>query len=559
MTHRRLTDLSFEKILMNGISDMVFVMNVLDHSVFTYEFLNQAAMNNMNLTKDILGQKIHDVFPDERGDYLTNYYQQVLDTEKPVIYEDSYKSTSKETHYSKTELIPLFDENNKCTQIVGTIKNITHKKLDDMKKDKAWEDITDSHKRYQSLYNNNSDAIFTIDLDGQVIHGNMAVETLTGYAPLEFKGTSIYSLLISSKIDHVKKSFSQATDGKTKLCQTAIIHKNGMEIGVSLKITPLIIDKNIIGIYFILRDMTEFLISKRKLRENEEHFRIITENTNDLITLLDNKGDILYASPSYERILGINADKFVGKPFSNNIIPYFRHRLNRTIEESIKNGSEFKFQFKQYDQQEKQIWCEANGTPIFDNNNKTKRMVVLTRNIHLNKVFEEKLTFYAHHDSLTALPNRTLFNSKFEKTLESAQKNQGNIALLMLDIDHFKVINDTMGHDTGDQVIKEFGRRVNKVIRSKDMVARLGGDEFVVLLPRIELKDTPINLAKSILELIHKPWIINGYTFDVTTSIGIAMAPANMASQHSLMIDADLALYEAKKTGKNIYKIKFTS
>jgi diguanylate cyclase (GGDEF)-like protein len=229
--------------------------------------------------------------------------------------------------------------------------------------------------------------------------------------------------------------------------------------------------------------------------------------------------------------------------------------LRQEILHSLRNAEPFNIELRQYNYDGNPVWCEASGTPVFDNQNNLKYMVVLTRDIQLRKQYNVKLEQLALHDYLTGLPNRPLFNREIKHALHDFQVKQDGLAVIMMDIDKFKSINDKLGHDIGDEVIKEFAKRVSKTIRKNDMVARLGGDEFIVLLPSIRSSENAIKIAENIKQTMQEPWNIKGYELQVTTSMGIALAPPEGATKYILLKTADQAMYEAKKDGRNTYKI----
>lgn len=184
--------------------------------------------------------------------------------------------------------------------------------------------------------------------------------------------------------------------------------------------------------------------------------------------------------------------------------------------------------------------------------------ILLYRDITMQKENEERLKHHALQDSLTGLPNRRHFRGRLMEALEEFHENKDGLAVIMLDIDHFKTINDSMGHDVGDSVIEEFGKRVQRNIRDNDVVARLGGDEFVILLPNIGSVNHAVTVVDNIQKSVQEPWHINGHSPAVRTSVGIAMDPIN-ASGFSKLKNADLALYEAKGAGRDAYKIRVIS
>lgn len=540
---------------MDGISDMVFVMHVEGDSEFIYDFVNRAALDGVGMTHQDLGKSIQEVCSPEYAAFLKEQYQKVIITRDSVTFEDTYMASDHD-HYSETTLTPLFDDDNRFTQIVAVVKDITAERRAEIQMNKVLNHLEESKKRYQSLFHHNSDAVMSLDLKGRITNGNVMVEHVTGYTPVELIGSKLNRLVVDEDANLIKRLFMEAVAGTTEKSRLAIQNKAGGRVELSLKVTPLIIDEEVIGIYVILKDITDIIKAHHKLEESEERFRIIAENANDLISLINHKGEIIYASPSYKDILGFDNKEYEGKLFLYNIHPDDRNHLEKKIIRSIKDGQPFTATYKQFNHENVPVWSQTHGTPVYDNQNNFKHMVIVTRDISLQKEYEAKLEHFALHDSLTGLPNRRLFKERLGEALEAMQTNRSSLAVILMDVDHFKNINDEMGHDIGDGVIEEFGKRVNRTLRHNDMVARLGGDEFVIFLPEIESADEAVRVAKKIQNAMAEPWNIYGKSLHVTTSMGIAMAPSEGASTFSMLKNADIALYEAKDSGRNSYKLR---
>ncbi|WP_138417447.1 sensor domain-containing protein [Aquibacillus sediminis] len=436
------------------------------------------------------------------------------------------------------------------------VKDITDEKQAKLETEKTLEYLEESKQRYKSLFHHNSDAIFSLDLSGIVTNANTAVQQVTQYKRKELFGLSFSTLVVEKDQSTYHDLLNQAKDGETGFAQLRLINKVGETVTVSVKVTPLIIDGTLFGMYGILRDITDFVEAQKRLAESEERFRIITENAHDLISLIDDSGTIIYCSPSYQQILGFDNHEYEGNLFLHNIHPDDTSRINEVILKSINSGELFTVQFRQYNHEGDWVWSESNGTPVFDKHNRFKHLVVLTRDITIQKEYEERLEYFAHHDPLTGLPNRRYFRECLTEEVNKVSENQQRLAVMMMDIDHFKMINDTWGHDIGDWVIEEFGKRLQQSVREHDMVGRLGGDEFVILLPEVESELVAATIAQSIHQTMQRRWQKDGQTFEVTTSIGIALAPPGGATEFAILKCADNALYDAKEAGRNTYKIK---
>lgn len=227
-----------------------------------------------------------------------------------------------------------------------------------------------------------------------------------------------------------------------------------------------------------------------------------------------------------------------------------------------------------YEENGEKFFVETRLSPLLDKKGSVGRIVAVVRDITQERMallnakemidslaeskecYVSKLKYFAYHDALTELPNRLLFKERFDMAKKRFQINNNDLALIILDIDHFKLINDTYGHDTGDAVIKEFGIRIKAAIRNHDTVARLGGDEFVILLSTIQSADNALEIAERIIHTIGQPWELNGQKLTITTSMGIAIASSHPDfTEIDLMKKADIALYQAKESGRNCYKL----
>ncbi|MEC5424162.1 PAS domain S-box protein [Virgibacillus sp. C22-A2] len=543
-----------QRVLMEGIQNMLFVIKV--DSNFTYEFLNRAAMEGTGLNQDVLGKPIDEVYPDAPATFLYEQYRKAVSSRKVTTYEDSYMSPKGFLSFSETTLTPLFDNKENCTHIVAVVKDITNEKWAESEIKKSKDILLENKQKYQSLYDYNLDAIITIDLNGNITATNLAAESISQFSSAEVTGTSFKSYVIPEHIELVNERFQLAAGGTSQQLRMAITNKSGNKMNIIAKFTPIITNNKVTGIYGIYKDITEQENTLRQLKESEELFRIIAENASDLITLLDKRGQIIYVSPSYKDILGFDNEEYENKHFLHNVYKDDQEMINDGISTAVKDRKPCKLKFRQLNNAGDWIWSELTGTPVYDELNNFNHMVVLTRDITFQKEYEARLRYVAMHDALTGLPNRRFFNEQITKAVDSFNDKKDGLAVLMIDIDYFKTINDTFGHDIGDLVIEEFGKRISGCIRDDDMAARLGGDEFVILLHGVGAKVNATSIAEKVFTCMRDVWNFGGTALEVTTSIGIAVAPLEGTTELQLLKNADLALYEAKESGRNKYKIK---
>jgi diguanylate cyclase (GGDEF)-like protein len=200
------------------------------------------------------------------------------------------------------------------------------------------------------------------------------------------------------------------------------------------------------------------------------------------------------------------------------------------------------------------VWIAISGEPIFDSSGAFKGYRGVGKEISERKQDEERIQFLANHDALTSLANRAMFGEVLNIAIQNARRYNRSFAVLFIDLDGFKIINDTLGHDAGDKLLQEMGGRLTQTVRSSDVVARLGGDEFVVLVQEVAEPKQVAAVARKILSALAKPMDMQGQECRVTASIGICMYPSEAQDEKALMKNADIAMYRAKEDGKNNYK-----
>ena len=198
-------------------------------------------------------------------------------------------------------------------------------------------------------------------------------------------------------------------------------------------------------------------------------------------------------------------------------------------------------------------WVESMCIPIYDENDQMIGALGINRDITGRVLEAERLHHLAHYDQLTKIPNRHLLLEIIKHLISQSERNKGSFALLYIDLDKFKTINDTKGHAFGDQVLIEAATRLKQSIRKSDTVARVGGDEFVVLLENITSKDKISAMAGDLIEAINKPFVINAEEFEMSCSVGIAIYPDKGTTTDALFAAADIAMYKAKEKGRNTY------
>jgi len=301
-------------------------------------------------------------------------------------------------------------------------------------------------------------------------------------------------------------------------------------------------------------------ISRRKrneaaLRESEERFRSLSGLSSDRFWEQDDQYRFTSLTGAGSQVYGQTAQLLVGKT------RWELNYVNMTAEDwaahiaTLEARRPFRdLELCRLDENGKKVWVSVSGEPVFDPSGTFTGYRGVGKDIAERKQDEERIQHLASHDALTSLPNRVLFSEVLNMAIQSAQRNNRKFAMLFIDLDRFKVINDTLGHAAGDKLLREMGARIKETLRTSDIVARLGGDEFVVLVQEVGEAAQVETVARKILSTLIKPMVISGQECRVSASIGICMYPADAQEEQSLMKHADTAMYWAKQSGGNGYR-----
>ncbi len=454
--------------------------------------------------------------------------------------------------YIEVSCSPIRNEKGEIEGSVHIIKDITQRKKDEEERKLAAE-------RIQDLYNKAPAGYHSLDKDGLFVQINDTELAWLGYSREEIIGKKRFSDIITDEgRETFKKNFPILKErGWVKDLEFDVVRKNGSRMSVVASSTAI---KDEYGNFLSSRstifDVTETRQLQRDIAESEKKYRTILEEMNDAYFELDLAGKITMANNTTCRMLLTTKEELIGKSSEYYVSGDEAKTLLASFKSIYETGTPSKgMVFSAIRKDGRMFYAEISVSPMRNEKGEFVGFRCVGRDVSERVELQNKIAKMAMHDSLTNLPNRSLLYDRFNIAQGQAERGNRKMALMELDLDHFKLINDTMGHAAGDELLQAVALRLTSVVRKSDTVARLGGDEFAVLLPEISRIDDVAVTAGKILAAFQQPFTIEGTELTVTTSIGIAIYPDNGATIDKLLEAADTAMYDVKGHGRNNYEL----
>lgn len=397
--------------------------------------------------------------------------------------------------------------------------------------------------------------------EGRLIYANPKLAEIFGYTreeieripPLDLVAPQDHAMVIENlrrRLDGEEEDVAYSFHGRRKNGSVVEVAVHGRRAAITDK--PAIIG--------VLLDVTAQHRAIAALRDSETMLREITTMMGEAVYALDREGHVIFINPAAEKLLGWSREELLGhhgheafhykrpdgSPFPRQECPVFK-----TIQTGRTYRSEDDFMVRK---DGSFMPVTLVSTPLL-REGAIVGSVAAFHDITERRQAMERIQYLAHYDVLTDLPNRRLLEDRLEQALVRARRNRQPLAVMFLDLDRFKQINDTLGHDQGDELLKAVAQRLTAVVRQEDTVSRLGGDEFVVVLPEITSAGDAEIVAQKIVEAIRSPLKLAGQELHVTTSVGLAVYPQDGEDIVSLMKNADSAMYLAKEGGRDRYCI----
>lgn len=531
------------KTLIDAMPDLVFFK---DRSS-TFLGGNKAFVEFCGLPEEgFIGKTDAQLFAEASAAAFLEMDQQVLSSKQAqrrdewVSYPDGHRVLL------DTLKVPLFDSADELTGVLGVSRDITEHRL-----------MSGQLSLVNAMVDHSLDPLICTspELNFRIVYANAAAIKHFGISAAELYQTHIQDWDLDFPLQRLQSRWSQLGEQR-HLDKTHHTLRDGKVIPVEVSSRAFTFQERPYLIT-VFKDLRTRIGYEEAVKSAEQRSRLLLENTNEGIFGLDTEGTTVFINPAAAKMLGYTVEELIGvkshhlihhsyadgSPMSADqcqMLQPVRDGVSYRVETDVlwrKDGTSFPVEY----------W----SSPIVEGD-QIVGAVVTFHDITHRKDAEEKIRYLAFHDALTGLPNRRLFMDRFEQELKHERRSGSISALLLMDIDHFKEVNDTLGHPCGDQLLSEIANRIGGALREGDTFARLGGDEFAILQSDIQSMSDIAALAEKVIRNFSIPFRFNGNKIKSGTSIGIVLCDGNV-SANELIARADIALYRAKEQGRGCY------
>ncbi|MDD5056973.1 MAG: EAL domain-containing protein [Sideroxydans sp.] len=433
--------------------------------------------------------------------------------------------------------------------LIGFFSDITERKL-------YQQSLFKTNELLERIFANLRTLIAYMDADFNFIRVNQAYAAADGHPPDYFVGKNHFQLFPNSENEQIFRDVLERGLPYTVFAKP-FVYEHNKERGVTYwdwSLQPVKDTRgHVTGLVLSLLDRTEEMRAEEKLRLYGRALEA-SDNSIAIVDVTQPQLPLIYVNPAFTSITGYSAEEVLGRnprfllggdreqPEMENIRSALRERRDShaVLRNYRKDGSQF--------------WNELYVSPVWDDSGEVTHFIGVARDITRRKNYETELERMANFDTLTGLANRNLFQDRLSQAIVHAQRNDGLIALVVLDLDSFKLVNDSLGHHAGDMVLQEVAARLSACVRELDTVARLGGDEFVIAMPELAKIEDAAIVADKLLKTFSEAMLRDMQDLYVTASIGIAVYPQDGEDAEGLLKHAELAMFRAKDRGRNHYQ-----
>lgn len=420
-----------------------------------------------------------------------------------------------------------------------------------------------SEQRFRSLFTQNPDAVVALDLDGTHRSINPVTAATMGVEATALEGRQLQEVLQSEWVNEkdarlVERAFYEVQSGRAQHYELDFCPPAQPVKRLDVRLLPILVEDEVVGVYALIKDITQRQCDLERLYVLE---RSLEASINGVIIFATSEGApaIVYVNPAFTDITGYSSEEVLGLSATLLEGSETDPRQAAQIQAALDKAEGLAITVRYHRRDGRAFWNQLTISPVHDVKGRTTHSIGIMNDITELKDQEARLAYHATHDALTGLANRALLNDRLQQGRALACRHQYTLAALFIDLDEFKPINDTLGHEVGDQLLISVTRCLSQGLRPSDTLARLGGDEFVLLLPDLHEADEACRVADRLLRQLEAPHRVLGHELYLSASIGIAVCDdacqvqTGEGAAGELIQQADMAMYEAKQRGRNTY------
>jgi diguanylate cyclase (GGDEF)-like protein/PAS domain S-box-containing protein len=523
------------------ITDNVPAMIAQFDADLTCRFANAQYAGFFGLSqRDVVGRHLGAIIGSAAMDSVRPHFARTLRGE-PVTYQRREVRGSSARDIEIT-LVPDTDERGKVVGVVALVTEITER----LRSERA---LRESEQRLRTVVTNAPLVVFALDAQGVFTFSEGQGLAKVGLAPGEAVGRSVFEMY--ADYPEVLAQLRRGLEGSAGVFEATVAGREFVVHYAPLK-DP---GGEIAGLTGVSIDITERKEAEQTLRASEQRFRDVVRAAGEYVWETDREWRYTYLSDRVQALLGYGEAEMLGRRPAEFMPAGEAERVDAWFGEHVAPGQPFRgLEHMSVTQAGALVWQQVSGVPVFDADGSFRGYRGTGLDITERKRAEERIEHLATRDPLTGLPNRLLLQDRINHRLANAQRNGERLALLFIDLDRFKTINDSLGHHVGDALLQEVAGRLQSALRGGDTLARLGGDEFVVALERLRDPRDAATVAQKILAALAGGLRIGEHSLNTSCSIGISIFPEDGEDLNTLMRNADTAMYHAKEQGRGNYQ-----
>lgn len=542
---------NFLQSLIEYLPTLIYVKNMPTDRPGEMVIWNKAAEEVTGYpASQVIGRTLAEIFPPARAQDLQHLSNRMMVAPRVIdLPEYPFRRPDGSEIFLRTISLPLLDENGKPEYLLGIAVDITERRTREL-------ELRTSQAELAAASDSSPLGVFRTDADGRCTYVNRAYEQMSGLTAAQSLGAGWVEAVHPQDRLKVFQGWSRtARERSSYQGAYRFLHGDGSIVWVSVKSAPIIVDGHLLGYVGSVDDITARRAAERALQESEQHLRTTADMLPALVAFVGADQRFRFNNLAYERKFGIAREALRGMSMRELIGEALYQRALPWIEQALA-GATVTFEIDEH--LNGAYHClETTYTPEFDADEPGRVLGfhLMAHDITAKKIHERRLVELTRIDSLTGLLNRAGFEARLEQAMANSRHARTLMAVMYLDVDHFKQINDTYGHPIGDALLQSFVARLLRTLRSTDSVARLGGDEFTVIMENLTQPDSAATIAAKIGQAMRPPFALEGQTVQVSASIGLAYYRGGDQTREQLLKQADDMLYEAKNAGRDTYRI----